>query len=290
MKVKLLSFTSILFALFINCKKENEIAVNGSGATPNTKPVATVYGSRTVSFNQVDGAYSSVAAITDFGNIDTPFNEFGNGTISENALKIRIPKNTMSATDPTPFGDGLRYNVDIEDGEEYELSFKVKFDVNFKWSRGGKIGPGLVIGKGLSGCKPVINDGASARFMWYGTGDNTKETNIVYFQPYLYFADQTSNCGTTFSKKSVNLQKNKWYTLYMRVKSNTGDNSDGAIVMKVDGVELYSNTSFRWTKTTSSDRLVKKMSFNVFRGGSSENWISPTDDDVYFDDIKWTKL
>lgn len=286
MKIKQTLLSLAISAVVFNCTKE-EAFVDSMLVTKTDK---AVIGTNTVTFTHGDGKYLESQAIADFGNVNTPFNEFGNGRNSSNTLQVKIPKNTQSDTDPAPNGDGLRFNVDIEDGDEYELTYKVKFASDFKWSRGGKIGPGLVIGKGLSGCNPAISDGASARFMWYGTGSNTSETNVVYFQPYLYFADQTTDCGTTFSKKSVNLQKNKWYTLYMKVKSNTGNNSDGAIVMKVDGVTLYSDTSFRWTKTTTSDRLVKKMSFNVFRGGSSDTWAATTDGYVYFDDLKLTKL
>ncbi len=290
-----------LAAVAFNCTSD-DIKADNIDSMPVTKTAKAIIGDNTISFTRSNQNYTNSLAASDFGNVDD-LREAVNARNDNNSLRVRIPKNTHSdkaATDGS--GDGLRFNVDISDSDTYELTYKVKFGDNFKFSRGGKIGPGLVIGQGSSGCLkkngqniPAPENGASARFMWYSpSGSNTTESSTVYFQPYLYFVDQQpGDCGETFDKKSVNLVKNRWYTLYMKVKANTGSSANGEIIMKVDGVTLYSNTAFRWTKTTSStesNRRVREMSFNVFRGGSTDNWAASTDGYVYFDDIVLNKM
>jgi hypothetical protein len=286
MKIKVL-FIAITQTLFtLNCNKA-ESDDNITQIPPQQNGT-----SKMVSFNRSNAPYTDLMAKEDFGNIDK-LREAINAKIVNNTLNLRLPKNTHSdktATDGS--GDGLRFNVDLEDGEEYELSFKVKFDKNFQFSRGGKIGPGLVFGKGSSGCVNAGKvDGASVRFMWYSSdGGFSKEGNDVFFQPYLYFVDQDDKCGETYSKKSVKLQTEKWYKLYMKVKSNTESNKNGAVILKVDNDVLYQNDAFRWTTVNTTDRLVNRMSFNLFRGGSSDNWAASNDGFVSFDDIEWRKI
>jgi hypothetical protein len=301
MKIKLTLFSVALAAVAFNCTNE-DLKVDSVDSMPVTKTENAIIGDNTITFNRSNQNYTNSLAASDFGNVDD-LREAVNAKNESNNLKVRIPRNTHSDRDATDgSGDGLRFNVDISDSDGYELTYKLKFGSNFKFSRGGKIGPGLVIGVGSSGCLkkngnpiPAPEDGAGARFMWYSPdGDYNTESSNVFFQPYLYFVDQQpGDCGETFDKRSVKLIKDKWYTLYMKVKANTGTSSNGEITMKVDGVTLFSDTSFRWTKTTSvseSRRKIREMSFNVFRGGSDNDWISTTDGDVFFDDIVINKL
>lgn len=279
-----------LAAVALNCTNE-DIKTKSIDSLPVGKVnFAEIFSDNTVNFNRSDINYTNSLAENDFGNIDN-LDKAVNARNVDNSLRVRIPKNTQSDTPASqaPNGDGLRFNVDIEDGAFYVLTYKVKFASDFKFSRGGKIGPGLVIGKGFSGCSNPINDGASARFMWYGTGRSNNETGVAYFQPYAYYVNQPSGCGNNFGVNSVQLQKNRWYELTIRVKANTGNNSNGGIEFKVDGVSIYRDASFRWTNTTSSDNLIKKLSFNVFRGGSEDYWAATTDGYIYFDDIKWDR-
>ncbi|MCU0469100.1 MAG: hypothetical protein MUF58_10885 [Arcicella sp.] len=299
MKLKLAILSLGLSVAVINCKQDELIETNEVSSKPSSERVAAVYGEgpdgHTVTFNRSNQNYNNSLAGTDFGNIDN-LREAVNTKIENNTLKVRIPKNTWSDSD-LPVGDGLRFNTDIDDGSEYELSYKIKFDSNFKWSAGGKSGPGLVIGKGNSGCSAAIKDGAGIRVMWDGAGRKENEINEAYFQPYLYYVDKNSNCGDNFGAKSDRLKKNVWYTVYMRVKCNTGSSDNGSVFVSIKegsnaAKTLYSDSRFRWTNTSSTDsnRLVKELSWNTFRGGKESYWASSTDDYIYYDDIKWRKI
>jgi hypothetical protein len=127
--------------------------------------------------------------------------------------------------------------------------------------------------------------------MWYNSTnqkDNTG-TDTPYFRPYVYYKDMPSQCGDSFGKQSKALVKNTWYTIKIRVKSNTASNFDGQVFYSVDGVTLLSKNDIRWT-TNTSKRLIKLISFHTFRGGSDDYWGSTADGLIYYDDVTWNRI
>jgi hypothetical protein len=297
MKLKLSLFLVTLSAVSMNCTKQEGVKVTSTNVVivkTDTLVDPIVKGDRFVTFSYNEGVYTSSNANADFGSVDAPFNVYGNATIASNTAKVKIPANTHSDTEPAPNGQGFNANIDIIDGTEYELSYKIKFDAKFEWSRGGKCGFGFTIGKGWSGCSTGNKGvGATARIMWYNpTNDaNNKGADNPHFQPYLYFADKADDCGETMSKKYGNLKKDTWYTIYMRVKSNTDTLRNGLIEIRVDGTTLLYKNDVQWTTSNTGDNnLIKKINWNTFRGGSSNAWISSTDGFIYYDDVKWKKI
>lgn len=257
--------------------------------SPNPVMVSEQY---SVAFTHNNGIYTREKAIADFGKIEGSWEEVNAEIVNETA-KIRIPKETQSNTQNSPNGTGHGCNIDIPDGSAYELSYRIKFDPKFQWSRGGKCGFGFVIGKGLSGCSSNnLGVGASARIMWYNPTNqrDDKGTDTPYFQPYLYFADKQEDCGSNFGKKSIMLKKDTWYKVYIKIKSNTSSNNDGQILIQVDGITLLSKDDVRWTTTDTPNRLITKISWNTFRGGSQDYWASTSDGYIYYDDVSWKKL
>jgi hypothetical protein len=122
--------------LFIACKKSktNDFVVDNDIKTP---PPTGIKGT-TVTFSRPDGAYTKAQAESDLG---VPIiMTWQNTDIYSNQARVRIPANSLSK----------RYivNIDVVDGTEYEVSFKIKFGSNFDWSRGGKVGFGLHVGNG----------------------------------------------------------------------------------------------------------------------------------------------
>ncbi|MCH5719633.1 hypothetical protein [Niabella hibiscisoli] len=81
--------------------------------------------------------------------------------------------------------------------------------------------------------------------MWYNaTGSNTNAVNSgTYFRPYVYYKDMPEICGNSFGKQSKQLTTNTWYTIKIRVKSNTGSNTDGLVSYEVDGENLLTQAN-----------------------------------------------
>src|SRR5690606_14906890 len=175
-------------------------------------------GDKGISFDRPDGVYTKGMAEADFG-VPIEMN-WQNMEIVDNQARVRIPANTLS--------QGNIVNIDVPDGTEYELSFKVKFGEGFDWSRGGKVGFGFHIGNGYTGCNKADDGlGGTARLMWYnaiGTKTNHVTTG-TYFRPYVYYKDMPESCGDNFGKQSKRITTNTWYTVKIRVKSNTGSNT-----------------------------------------------------------------
>ncbi|UJR11898.1 hypothetical protein I4U23_016076 [Adineta vaga] len=220
-----------------------------------------------------DGEYSETLAKSDFGSVTGWQND--RAMISNGTLRITLRKNALSNH------CGIVSNTKIPAASEYQLDFSVKFHSKFNWSRGGKIGFGLGVGDHNTGCRmPKDGEGGSLRLMWY----NTK--NRVYFIPYIYYADMTPKCGNNFTKtypKTNSIEKGKWYRVHMYMKSNTGQNEDGHVQIKINN-EILLNQKIRWT-TQPNKRLIDNLSFHTFRGGSEEHWKSNTDDYIYYDNF-----
>lgn len=239
---------------------------------------SAIYSSRSLDFSRPNGTYTQSAAANDFGNI-SGWDE-SNMSISSNTAKVKLLKNSLSSA------CGIVANVDISDGSEYEVQFKVKFHSQFDWSKGGKVGFGFRIGDGNTGCdKADDGNGGSARLMWYNSNGDIK------LKPYLYYKDMPDDCGHDFGKKypsSGSIQRGTWYTVKIYVKSNTGSNTNGRVKYTINDTTVL-DTAIRWT-TNDSKRLIRKLAFSTFRGGSSSDWESDTDGYIYFDDLTWTKL
>jgi hypothetical protein len=288
--MKKLCFKSVVAYMFllagiISCekstsesvKKENDTLPEVITPDPVDEPLFT----KTVNWNnRSDGAYSTSNAISDLGTL-TGWKE-ARTIISGNTLRLKIEKNALSST------GGMVANIDVESGSEYEVQFKVKFHSEFDWSKGGKVGFGFRIGDGNTGCdKADDGNGASARLMWYTSNGNT------IFKPYLYYKDMPDDCGDNLVSSakypaSGSIQKGVWYTVKIYVKSNTASNKDGRVKFTVD-TQTILDQPIRWT-TNDSKRLINKLSFSTFRGGSTSDWESDTDGYIYFDDLTWTRL
>lgn len=231
--------------------------------------------------NRSNGAYSTATAKIDLGNSLTGWKP-ERTDIVDKTLCVKLEKNALSGA------GGITANVDLEEGTEYEVEFKVKFDNAFDWSRGGKVGFGFRIGDGNTGCdKADDGNGGSARLMWY-----TSDNGVTRFKPYLYYKDMPGQCGddmggTTFPS-SGSIKKNVWYTVKIYVKSNTGDNTDGRVKFTIDD-QVILDKPIRWT-TNDAKRTINRLSFSTFRGGSESYWESDTDGFIYFDDMTWKKF
>lgn len=223
--------------------------------------------------------YTTAQAVSSFGNV-TGWNE-SRTYISNGNARITLQPNALSGA------GGVVANVDISDGSAYEVDYDVRFHSQFDWSRGGKLGFGFSIGEGNTGGDPGWDgNGGSARIMWYQT-----DAGRVFFQPYMYFRDQSGQYGETFGKSypsTGSLNKGQTYHIHLYVKSNTGSNTDGHVQLVIDNT-IVLDRNMRWT-TNDAQRLIKGLTFHTFRGGSQDYWESSTVGYIYYDNLRVHKI
>lgn len=252
-------------------------------ADAETDPRA-IYSSRSVYFTRPNGSYSASAAAADMGDIYGW--DVGSTYISSNTLRITLAANVVGTS------GGMESQVDISDGTEYSMEFKIRFHSAFDFSRGGKSGWGFLVGNGVTGCRSSdaqAGQGGSLRTMWYSPGS---DPNRVFFQPYVYHQGMTANCGETWNAKypsSGALSRGTWYTIQLYYKANTGSSYNGIAEMKVNNNLVLRRTDIRWA-SSDANRKVKRLYFSVFRGGSSSDWASGSVGYIYFDDLKWNRI
>ncbi len=119
-----------------------------------------IYSSREVYFTQSNGQFSSSNASSAFGNISGW--DAGSTYISSNTLRIALAANVVGTS------GGMESRIDVSDGTEYWLEYKVRFHSQFDWSRGGKVGWGFQVGDGVTGCRASdaqAGNGGSLRAM-----------------------------------------------------------------------------------------------------------------------------
>lgn len=230
--------------------------------------------------NYENGIYKEEDAKKDFGSL-TKWNNRIN--INNKALEVKLLAGKVS-------GDGgVVTSLRIPEADEYRLSFDVLFPEDFIWSRGGKVGFGLLIGDGnTGGDKADDGNGGSARMMWY-TSDNGE----TRFKPYLYYKDMPGQFGDNFVSAAAyptsgSLEKGKWYNIVIHTKSNTGDLKNGHITYLVDG-HIVLDEDIRWT-TNDVKRLINQLTFSTFRGGSQDYWKTDVDTYLKLDNLKLEKL
>lgn len=250
-----------------------------STSTSSTTTLSTATFSRFVNFDaRANGAYGYSQANQDFSS--AIYYNTSNSQVYNKQLRTTLTKGVVG-----PSG-GTMSRFDTPDGSEYQIQYSVMFGSNFEWSKGGKVGFGLLIGDGFTGGGSATSGtGGSARLMWFNNNGR------VYLKPYLYHKDQPGTWGDDKAKTfpaSGSIQKGTWYNVQMYVKSNTGWNTNGRIRIVINGVTLI-DQAMRWT-TYDTKRLINKVSFENFRGGSESYWASATDGDIFFDNVSFKQI
>ncbi|MGN6509689.1 MAG: polysaccharide lyase [Chitinophaga sp.] len=280
-----LGAVTLALSLFItSCSKnkveDQELPVTLDNETSATAGIQSINSSFSENWNSYThgNQYTQSQAESDFGNI-SGWNA-SRSMISNGNLRITLLPNALSGA------GGVISNIDVSDGSEYQVSFTIRFHSAFDWSRGGKLGFGLLIGDGNTGGDPGWDgNGGSFRLMWYNNNGN------VYFHPYVYHRDQSGQYGDNFGVKypsSGSLVKGQTYNVTLYAKSNTGSNTNGRAKLIINGTTVL-DRAMRWT-TNDSKRLIRRVSFHTFRGGSQSYWMSSTTGYIYYDDLVVTKI
>lgn len=276
----MLAIAALVALGFASCEQDLIEPATISDEDAATSPRA-IYYQRWIDWNnRSNGTYTTSEAAADFGNIGG-WNE-SRAYNSNGTCRITLLANALSGA------GGVISRVDISDGTAYHVEYDVRFHSQFDWSRGGKLGFGLAIGDGFTGCNPAWSGtGGTARVMWY----NNPNSNRVYLHPYAYYRDMPGNCGDNFGASypsSGSIQKGTWYRVKLIVRSNSGSSTNGKFEMYVNGTTVL-NRSIRWT-TDDSKRMIRELLFHTFRGGSQSHWQSSTVGYIYYDNLWVNRL
>lgn len=274
---KLMAGLLMLAAIVVSCGSDDLTEIqneNNSGADANRMILDLNWDS------YQNGPYNEDDATKDFRSLSHWNNRI---SIEDKALQVKLLADKLSGS------GGMVTRSSIPTSNEYRLTFDVRFADDFVWSRGGKVGFGLLMGDGNTGCdKADDGNGASARMMWY-TSDNGE----TKFKPYLYYNDMPDACGDSLISDAAypdngSLEKGKWYTIEIYVKSNTADNNDGHVTYKVDNT-IVLDEAIRWA-TNDDKQLINSLTFSTFRGGSEDHWKADVDSNLQLDNLKLEKL
>lgn len=146
----------------------------------------------------------------------------------------------------------------ITPGTEYTLCYDIFFDNDWTIGTGGKY-HGLVPENTTSGCQPIEADGWSARVVF----DNR--------EPYLYtyHQDKDANCGDKSRNTTLQLDRNKWYSVSMHLKLNSADNvNDGFARLYINGQLVAQQTGREFRSVINNATQITKFYFCTFLGGS----------------------
>ncbi|WP_200587572.1 polysaccharide lyase [Pedobacter segetis] len=266
--------------VLLACKKEG----NATYPVKNPSEVKPPAETGMITFdNYANGIYSAANAKTDFYQTNISSWKDDRAEIVDKALRVKLM--------PGDVNQGFYPQFDIVDGTSYEVTFDIKFAKGFDWSLGGKLGVGFGIGDVIAGGNPTNGNGGSARIMW-----NQTSTGKIIFKPYLYYTDMPDKYGTNvvnsaFYPQSGSLKDDTWYTIKMRVKSNTGFNANGSVQVKVNGEQILSSNTINWGDNSNGKTkgLIKTLMFQTFRGGQGPDWESKGVSYILYDNIKVTK-
>jgi len=186
-------------------------------------------------------------------------------------LRVTYRRNQIGGGSASTF----TYKIPGAPHNQLWLQYKVMFDKNFTWVKGGKL-PGLA---GYTGTKPTgcvannVLNGFSARLMWRENGRAME---------YLYHPEKTAHCGD-YSSYNYSFTKGRWHTITSHVVLNTLGQRDGRVTTYINGEQVL--VSDRLRLRTSGQVTIDKLLFETFFGGSTSEWAPRTDQYTYFDDI-----
>ncbi len=166
----------------------------------------------------------------------------------------------------------MTFTLPIEKGHaSVWFQYKVMFDKDFVWVRGGKL-PGLAGGDFPTGCvKDGTYDGFSTRLMW-------REKGLAW--SYLYYPGKHADCGDDYVLP-VKFRAGRWYTLTQAVTMNDLGQANGALKQYIDGVLAGQQDGWTWRREARSG--IDGVKMDTFFGGGEADWAPPSDQYAYFD-------
>eukprot|EP00753_Platysulcus_tardus_P009270 PLAT192.1.p1 GENE.PLAT192.1~~PLAT192.1.p1 ORF type:complete len:405 (-),score=-20.81 PLAT192.1:387-1502(-) len=219
-------------------------------------------------------------------------------TDSGTAMQAHYPKGSYIPS-KNPRG-GLSFyasgpsDVDLTTAKEATLSYRVYFPDGFEFVKGGKL-PGLYGGNSASGAISCSggsrsDECMSARFMWRTGGAGEMYT---YLPPSFKANDAVcgvapkSECNPTYgasvARGSFTFATGAWTTIGERVRLNDAGQENGELELFANGESMF-KVGGLVLRNSDAGRL-RGIMMQTFFGGSTPDWASPKDQDVYFADF-----
>ncbi|KAF8626293.1 hypothetical protein AX15_004964 [Amanita polypyramis BW_CC] len=189
-------------------------------------------------------------------------------------------------------------SVDLTTAKEATFGYSVYFEDEFAFNKGGKL-PGLYGGNSESeaiGCSGGRRSSAcfSARLMWRTAGAGELYTYLPPFTEEPFSANERqchvpplSRCnsvyGASVGRGSFHFVPGRWTTVSQRVRLNDIGTANGEIELFVNGQSVI-NVDGLILRDSPSGRL-RGIQMQSFFGGSTSEWASPKDQNIYFSDF-----
>ncbi len=161
------------------------------------------------------------------------------------------------------------------------LSFDVRFDQEFRWTRGGKL-HGLAPRKSITGGRERQPEGWSARTVFKQDGRCAT---------YLYDQDKIKKYGIGEATEAPVFVAGKWHHVALQVRLNDPGQSNGFARIRVDGKPVVTTRNVVFRGVGGPETLIQQFLFSTFHGGSDRRW-TPVDDNgdpttvyAYFDNF-----
>ena len=249
-----------------------------AGATPAADGIVRV------TFDQLTlGKYSVAQVACEWGGSPRWENGLADGradivggadAYSGHSLRVTYPANVFG-----PEGGGVQFIVPLPKSyTELYCSYRVRFDADFDFVKGGKL-PGLSGGTSdTGGTKPNGMDGWSGRMMWRDADGKAVQ--------YVYYPDQASTFADDFpwtASGQDRFGKGQWHTVEHHVVMNTPGNHDGLIEGYFDGKWAMQHKALRFRDTLKFG--IDDFYFSTFYGGSTQDWAPTAAHHAFFDDF-----
>lgn len=190
-------------------------------------------------------------------------------------MTVRYPEGSInpSSKDKRPLGGaGFVARLLPKDTSSACLSYRVRFEDEFEFVRGGKL-PGLYGGEAPSGGEEVDGtDGFSMRLMWRRKGEG---------EVYAYVANKRSDYGASIGRGNWTFEPGQWMEIQQEIVLNDPGEADGVVRLWVDGRQVIDQSDLVYR--TVDDAGIDGLMFSTFFGGSSRKWASPKDQSIDFD-------
>ncbi|EFI28468.1 alginate lyase [Coprinopsis cinerea okayama7 len=185
-------------------------------------------------------------------------------------------------------------DVDLTTAKEATFGYSVFFPEGFAFNRGGKL-PGLYGGNSneeATSCSGGRRDTScfSVRLMWRRDGDGEFYT---YLPPGFDsnnrlcnvppFSECNPTYGASVGRGSFRFPTGTWTTVAERVRLNDPGQSNGEIQLFVNGQSVL-NVGGLVLRDSGAGR-IRGIQAQTFFGGSTADWASPKDQDIYFSDF-----
>ena len=237
-----------------------------------------------VSFDQQPlGKYTLAEVASEWGGTPAWENGLADGradivdgadAYSGHSLRVTYPANVFG-----PEGGGVQFIVPLPKSyTELYCSYRVRFDADFDFVKGGKL-PGLSGGTSdTGGTKPNGTDGWSARMMWRDTDGKAVQ--------YVYYPDQATDYADDFpwtANGQDRFGKGQWHVVEHHILMNTPGAHDGLVEGFFDGKLAVRHTGLRFRDTTKF--AIDDFYFSTFYGGSEQVWAPSAVHHAYFDEF-----